>query len=172
VAGRGGGGAGRPLAAALAAGLAAVLLVPAVASAGLVLRHEGAFDTPFEAVGKRAAIRALFIQTPAQVRLTIPQLEAGRNGARYLLATQTAALASVFIEDSGEEALPIGGFDGAAPSPALGQLKADIRASKFHLVLAGPSRDPRLQWIAAHCRKLPFSAGALNNYYCTPADAG
>ena len=106
------------------------------------------------------------------MRLTIPQLEAGRNGARYLLATQTAALASVFIEDSSEEVLPIGGFDGAAPSPALGQLKADIRASQFHLVLAGPSRDPRLQWIAAHCRKLPFSAGALNNYSCTPADAG
>jgi len=71
-----GGAPGRPLAAALAAGLVAVLLVPAVASAGLVLRHEGAFDTPFEAAGKRAAIRALFVRTSAQVRLTIPQLTA------------------------------------------------------------------------------------------------
>ena len=40
------------------------------------------------------------------------------------------------------------------------------------LVLAGPSRDPRLQWIAAQCHQLPFSAGPLNNYYCTPQDAG
>jgi hypothetical protein len=163
---------GWPLGAAVAAGLVAVLLVPAVASVQMVLRHEGAFDTPFEPAAQRAGIDALFVQTPAQVRLTIPQLEAGRNGARYLLVTQTAAVASVFIEDSGQEALPIGGFTGEAPSPTLAQLKADIRVGRFHLVLAGPSADPRLRWIAAHCRRLPFSAGALNNYYCTPPDAG
>lgn len=172
VAAVGGGLGRRPVAVAIGAGLVAGLLVPAVASAGLVVRHQGAFDTPFEAAGKRAAITALFVQTPAQVQQTIPQLEAGRRGAHYLLATQTAALASVFIEDSGEEAFPIGGFTGTAPSPTLEQLKAGIRASQFHLVLAGPSRDPRLRWIAGHCHKLPFSVGPLSNYYCTPEDAG
>jgi len=129
--------------------------VPAVASAGLVLRHEGAFDTPFEPAGKRAAIRALFIRTPARVRLTIPQLEAGRNGARFLLATQTAALASVFIEDSGEEALPIGGFDGAAPSSTLDQLKADIRASQFP---PGTGRSEPRSPAAVDCGTLPQAA--------------
>jgi len=33
-----------------------------------------------EVAGKRAAIKALFIRTSAQVLLTIPQLEAGRSG--------------------------------------------------------------------------------------------
>jgi 4-amino-4-deoxy-L-arabinose transferase-like glycosyltransferase len=165
-------GARRPVAVALAAGLVAAGLVPAVASAKLVLGHEGAFDTPFEPVAKKTGIDALFVQVPAQVAQTIPALEAGRRGAHYLLATESAAVASVFVEASGQEALPIGGFTGTAPSPTLAQLKADIRASQFHLVLAGPSADPRLRWIAAHCQKLPFSAGALDNYFCTPQDAG
>lgn len=50
------------------------------------------------------------------MRLTIPRLELAQNGAPYLLATQTAALASVFIDDSGQEALPIGGFTGTIPA--------------------------------------------------------
>jgi hypothetical protein len=37
------------------------------------------------------------VQTPARVALTIPRLESVQRGAPYLLATQTAALASVFI---------------------------------------------------------------------------
>jgi hypothetical protein len=80
-----------------------------VASADVVLRHQGAFDTPFEAAREANAIDALFVRTPAQVALTIPRLRAAQFGAPYLLAAQTSALASVFIDDSGLEALPIGG---------------------------------------------------------------
>jgi len=80
-----------------------------------VAHHEGAFDTPFEPAREKAAIDALFVQTPAQVALTIPHLELARRGAPYLLATQTAAVASVFINASGLEALPIGGFTGTIP---------------------------------------------------------
>jgi hypothetical protein len=157
---------------ALAAGLAAASLAPAVASATLVVHHEGAFDTPFEPEREQRAIDALFVQTPAQVRLTIPTLERARSGAPYLLATQTSALASVFIYDSGLEALPIGGFTGTIPSPTLGQLQSDIRAGEFHLVLAAKSADPRLRWIATHCLDLPRAVGVLHNYYCTPSNAG
>ncbi len=160
------------LGAALAAALIAGSLAPAVASAELVTRHEGAFDTPFEPASERAAIDALFIQIPAQVALTIPRLEDARNGAPYLLATQTAALASVFIDDSGLEALPIGGFTGTIPAPTLPQLQADIRAGRFHLVLAAASTDPRLRWIAAHCMNLGNATAVLRNYYCLPQDAG
>jgi hypothetical protein len=50
-----------------------------VASAELVVRHEGAFDTPFEPPAERQAVDALFRQTIAQVRLVIPRLEAARK---------------------------------------------------------------------------------------------
>jgi hypothetical protein len=36
----------------------------------------------------------------------------------------------VFIDDSGLEALPIGGFTGTIPSPTLSQLQADINAGR------------------------------------------
>jgi 4-amino-4-deoxy-L-arabinose transferase-like glycosyltransferase len=164
---------GALLAAALAAGVAGGVVAPAVASAELVVHHEGAFDTPFEPAAQRAAIDQVFVTLPAQVRLTIPRLEAGQNGATYLLATQTAALASVFIYASGQEALPIGGFTGTIPSPTLGQLQADIRQGQFHLVLGtGDENDPRLRWIAAHCLKLRNASTTLHNYYCLPSDAG
>ena len=153
-------------AAALTAGLIAGSLAPAVASADLVARHEGAFDTPFEPTSEKDAIDALFVQTPAQVQLLIPDLEATQNGARYLFATQTSALAAPFIYASGLEVLPIGGFTGTIPSPTLGQLQADIREGRFHLVLAATSTDPRLRWIAAHCLRLGNATTVLHNYYC------
>ncbi len=163
---------GALFAAALAAGLIAGSLAPAVASAGLVAHHEGAFDTPFEPAGARDAVDAIFLRTPAQVRLVVPRLEGAQNGAPYLLATQTAALASVFIYDSGLEALPIGGFTGTIPAPTLRQLQDDIRRGRFHLVLAATSTDPRLRWIAAHCLSFGSATAVLHNYYCQARDAG
>jgi hypothetical protein len=136
-----------------------------------VAAHQGAFDTPFEPAGVRGAIDTLFLTTPAQVKLTIGRLEIARNGAPYLLATQTAALASVFIDASGLEALPIGGFTGTIPSPTLPQLQADIRQGRFHLVLAATSADPRLRWIAAHCLNVGSATATLHTYYCQPRDA-
>ncbi len=157
---------------ALAAGLFASSVAPAIASTEIVAHHEGAFDTPFESAGEKAAIDALFVQTPAQVALTIPRLELARRGAAYLLATQTAAVASVFINASGLEALPIGGFTGTIPSPSLHELKVDVRQGRFHLVLAGTSSDPRLRWIAASCLHLASPTPTLHSYYCEPRDAG
>ncbi len=159
------------VAVALAAGLVAGAAAPAVASATLVLRHQGSFDTPFEPTRQDRAIRDVFVVVPAQVRLTIPKLQQARFGAPYLLATQSAALASVFIYDTGLEALPIGGFTGTIPAPTLGQLQADIRQGKFHLVLTGTTRDPRLAWIARHCKPLG-AASALRKYFCLPAVGG
>jgi hypothetical protein len=157
---------------ALVAGVVAVCLGPVVASAQLVAHNEGAFDTPFESAAAKNGIDALNLQIPAQVKLGIPQLESVARGAPYLLATQTAAVASVFIDASGREALPIGGFDGSIPSPTLRQIEADIQAGKFHLVLAATSTDPRLQWIAAHCLDLPNTTAGLHAYYCIRTAAG
>jgi 4-amino-4-deoxy-L-arabinose transferase-like glycosyltransferase len=160
------------LALALAAGLLAGVLAPAVASGELVAQSKGAFDTPFESARDAAYVDRVFVDTPAQIAPLIPRLEGLQNGAPYLLATQTSAVASVFIYASGLEALPIGGFTGTIPSPTLAQLKSDIRQGLFHLVLAAPSQDPRLRWIASHCLKAGKAASGLRNYYCMPADAG
>jgi 4-amino-4-deoxy-L-arabinose transferase-like glycosyltransferase len=157
---------------ALVVGVVAVSLAPVVASAELVAHNEGAFDTPFESAAAKNGIDALNLQIPAQVKLGIARLESITRGAPYLLATQTAAVASVFIDASGREVLPIGGFDGSIPSPTLRQLKADIHAGKFHLVLAATSTDPRLQWIAAHCLGLPSTTAGLHAYYCIRTDTG
>ena len=157
------------LAAALAAGLAAGCAAPAVASATLVARHQGAFDTPFEPAREATAIDLGFLRYPARVARTIPGLQGAQFGARDLLATQTSLLASEFIWASGLEALPIGGFTGTIPSPTLAQLQADIRAGVFHLVVAAGTTDPRLRWIAAHCRHVGRSV--VHTYFCLPGDA-
>jgi hypothetical protein len=68
--------------------------------------------------------------------------------------------------------LPIGGFTGTQPTPTLSQLRGDIAAGRFHLVLAFPSGDPRLAWVAGHCRRLPGGPPPFVSYYCRPADAG
>jgi hypothetical protein len=157
---------------ALAAGLLGAVLAPAVASALLVDHHEGAFDTPFESARARNLIDVVFLRNPAQVALIIPRLEFPPVAAPYLLATQTAALASVFIEVSGREALPIGGFTGTIPAPTLAELRADIRRGQFHLVLATTVTDPRIRWIAAHCQPVGVPGRPLHQYSCVPADAG
>jgi 4-amino-4-deoxy-L-arabinose transferase-like glycosyltransferase len=154
-------------AAAVAAALAAGLLAPAVASVGLTANHESAFDTPFEPT----RLASLLASVPARLallqRVTIPRLEILQRGAPDLLAAQSSYIASLFIYTSGLETLPIGGFTGTIPSPTLGELRADIRSGQFHLVLALSRVDPRIQWIAAHCRDL-----SVRTFYCVPADAG
>jgi 4-amino-4-deoxy-L-arabinose transferase-like glycosyltransferase len=153
---------------ALATGLAACVFAPAVASTELVVQSKGAFESKVVA----AQIDHVFVQTPAQVKKLIPKLEGVQNGAPYLLAAQTSAVASVFIYASGREALPIGGFTGTIPAPTLSRLRSDIRHGLFHLVLAAPSHDPRLRYIASHCLKVGKAKAGLRNYFCAPANAG
>jgi 4-amino-4-deoxy-L-arabinose transferase-like glycosyltransferase len=163
----------RVLAAALGTGLLAGLLAPAAASAGIVAQHRGAFDTPYESGAEAAAIRLLFVQIPGQVRPLIPQLKKVQFGAPDLLAAQSSALASVFIYDSGLEALPLGGFTGTIPAPTLAQLKEDVREGQFHLAIlsATRTRSPVLSWITAHCRATPGIDASLRTYFCLPQNA-
>ena len=156
---------------ALAAGLVAGSFAPAVAAGGLVGHHEGAFDTPFESAGEREGLDYLFLQIPAHVNTTIPLLKRVQNGAPYLLATQTSALAAAIILDSGLEVLPIGGFTGTSPSPTLTQLETDIRHGQMHLVLVATATDPRMRWIITHCPHTGDATPTVHNYYCEPSNA-
>jgi len=157
-----------PFAVALVAGLAAVSLAPAVASVSLAAHSQGAFDAPFESAQAQEAVA---IRTGEQevvsVRAAIPSWQDIENGAPYLMAAQSIGLPSAIIYDTGREALPIGGYDGATPSPTLAQLQADIRHGLFHLVWIDSATDPRLRWITTHCAQL-----GKHLYDCVPAHAG
>jgi 4-amino-4-deoxy-L-arabinose transferase-like glycosyltransferase len=158
-----------PFAAALLAGLAAVMLAPAVASVSLAGHGQGAFDTPFESARVQEAVAiGTGNQAVVSVRALIPFWQHFENRAPYLMAAQSAALPSLIIYDTGLEALPIGGFDGTTPSPTLAELQADIRHGLFRLVWIASATDPRLRWIATHCTtKL-----TKRLYYCGTAREG
>jgi hypothetical protein len=111
----------------------------------------------------------LLADAPARLAAVIPRLRLLQAGAPDLLATQTSAVASVFIYDSGLEALPLGGFTGTIPSPTTAQVRADVAAGRFHLALIGQPDTPALRWIVAHCRTAG-QAGQLRNYFCQPSD--
>jgi 4-amino-4-deoxy-L-arabinose transferase-like glycosyltransferase len=144
-----------PFDAALIAGLAAVLLVPAVASISLAAHSESAFDTPFESAQVQEAVAAgLGKEAIIAVANAIPIYQHLDEGAPYLMAAQSALLPSAIIYDSGLEALPIGGFDGTTPSPTLAQLQADIQKGLFHLAWVSSAADPRLQWIVKNCMQI------------------
>jgi 4-amino-4-deoxy-L-arabinose transferase-like glycosyltransferase len=157
-----------PFAAALAAGLVAVGLTPAVASVSLAAHSESAFDTPFESARLQQAVAlGLGKQAVIAVQAAIPYWQNLENGTPYLLAAQSALLPSAIIYDSGLEALPIGGFDGTTPSPTLAQLQADIRRGLFHLVWISSATDPELVWVINHCAQR-----TQRLFYCGPTPAG
>ncbi len=158
----------------LVAVLAALVAVPTVAAVSVAASGLGPFDTPFQPATTTTAVRAFFgvLGTTEQL---LPRLEQARNGAPFLMATQTSALAAPFIYDSGQEVLPIGGFTGTIPEPTLHTLQALVHRGAFHLVIQSPTpEDGRLHWIARHC--LPVAspsgpgtvpAGRFALFYCT-----
>jgi len=154
--------------------LLSVALVPTVASASVAASRLGPFDTPFQPRAVTVGVRAFFGVLGSTEQL-LPQLERARNGAPFLMATQTSAVAAPFIFDSGQEVLPIGGFTGTIPEPTLPAIEALVRSGSFHLVIQSPSpTDARFRWIARHC--LPVAppkgnggapAGRFAIFYCT-----
>jgi 4-amino-4-deoxy-L-arabinose transferase-like glycosyltransferase len=161
------------LAAVLAGG--AMVVVPLVASVTVVTNDLGAFDTPFQPVAVTAFTKSFF-GAPLQALSTLPSIERVREGAPDLFAAQTSVIAAPFIFATGEEALPVGGYDGAAPEPTLRQLRTDIARGEFHLFLGGPNPvDPRAQWIADHCLPVkptgPPPPFPLVISYCLPSQA-
>jgi hypothetical protein len=160
-----------------AAGLAMVLcagaamtVAPVVASVSVVSNDLGSFDTPFQPEALTAFNKAFF-GAPLRPIASLPTIEHVRDGARDLLAAQTSVVAAPFIFATGQEVVPIGGYDGATPSPTIGTLRTAIARGQFHLVLSAPhSRDPRILWIQAHCTAVHPSGAtpaiALEVSYC------
>jgi 4-amino-4-deoxy-L-arabinose transferase-like glycosyltransferase len=158
------------MALALACAGAAVLVIPASASALLVSGGKGIADTPFESASSAKLYETLLAQPQSSIGAAAKALERLQLGAPYLMAVQSSAVASVFIDATGREVLPIGGFTGTIPEPTVTQLRSDVRQAKFHLALIlGKSHDPRLVWIETHCR--PLGPGGFGIFLCSPGDA-
>jgi 4-amino-4-deoxy-L-arabinose transferase-like glycosyltransferase len=160
----------RLLAMALIAETAAVLAIPASASALLVSEQRGVSDTPFESAKTAALYDALLGSSSKEFGAFLPGLEKLSGGAPYLMAVYTSAVASEFILASGMEVLPIGGFTGSIPEPTIDQLSGMIRTGKFHLALLLGGHDPRITWIATRCRHLGPGGGTVGLFFCRPND--
>jgi 4-amino-4-deoxy-L-arabinose transferase-like glycosyltransferase len=154
-------------AAALAVAMVSALLTPAVASAVLIAHDQGALDTPFERPATVRAVDAFTVTLTRVQQVTALRLIDLSQGAPDLAATQTSAVAAVFIYATGREVLPIGGFDGTIPEPTVRQLQADINDRKFRLVIAFSTDNPRLAFISQVCTRT-----AADVYACTPQPAG
>ena len=153
----------------------AALMVPTAASASAVSNRLGPFDSPFQPQVTTYEIHTFFA-VPTTVLPLLPRLEKARFGAPYLMATQSAALASPFIYDTGQEVLPIGGFTGTIPEPSLRAIRSMIDAGDVHLFLQSwTTTDPRLVWIARNCRPVGPRAHSSErafpfaSYFCRPA---
>jgi 4-amino-4-deoxy-L-arabinose transferase-like glycosyltransferase len=150
---------------------AALLLVPAIASASVVAEGLGPFDTPFQSAGVTRFVHTVFAPQPSPPALAA--IEAARRGAPFLMAAQTSAVAAPYIYATGEEVLPLGGYTGTIPAPSTAATRAMIAAGDFHLALvASPGATQSTHYIARHCLHLPPSgnkasvAPRLRIYFC------
>jgi 4-amino-4-deoxy-L-arabinose transferase-like glycosyltransferase len=121
-------------------------------------------------------------------------LKEHRGGAKYLMATFGTMAAAPYITASGENIVPIGGFDGSDPSPTLRTVKSWIASGQLKYLLvsgsgpggmmgglaggpggssattSGRTNSTDIQsWVTAHCELSSYSGGGL--YECSPASA-
>jgi len=105
----------------------------------------------------------------------ISYLKAHRNGAKFLLVTFGAQSAASFITATGENVLPVGGFDGQDPTPTLAVFKKLVASGEVRYVLAGANGGGRngdtqasseiSTWVSTNC-SIDASAPSTSLYLC------
>ena len=109
----------------------------------------------------------------------ITYLNTHRAGAKYFLVTFGAQSAASYITATGENVLPIGGFDGQDPTPTLAEFKTLVKAGdiKYVLMGGGDQRGPGgfggsqsnsaiQSWVSQNCQQ-DSNAPSQNLYLCT-----
>jgi len=99
-------------------------------------------------------------------------LTAHRDGAPYLMAVTSWSQAAPYIEATGQEVLPMGGFSGTVPSPTLariqelvgtGQLRYFLLASQQHssgfMKPEGKIATEVSAWVRRSCPAVPVASG-------------
>ncbi|MEU5594321.1 glycosyltransferase family 39 protein [Streptomyces sp. NPDC020298] len=171
--------------AALAAGIAATLVVPAGwAASSLDPLYAGATTSPMAGpVGKsytehprHAPRRRELDQPSARDAALLDYLTKHRHGEKYLLATQAAYTAEPLLRAKSEPILVMGGFTGSTPFPTAKQLGSLVTTHQLRYALLTSQRPttPATTWVKSHCaRILPKAYGLRTNgsfalYDCTP----
>ncbi|MGW1747643.1 ArnT family glycosyltransferase [Streptomyces sp. NPDC002092] len=171
--------------AALTAGIAATLVVPAGwAVSGLNPLYAGAATSPMAGpVGKsyaahpRHAPRRRGLGEPnARDTALLDYLTTHRHGEKYLLATQAAYTAEPLLRAKSEPILVMGGFTGSTPFPTAQQLGSLVTTDQLRYALLTTQRPttPATTWVKSHCTRIRPSAygrrtsGAFALYDCNP----
>ncbi|WP_333776903.1 ArnT family glycosyltransferase [Streptomyces sp. IBSBF 3136] len=162
----------RKVSAALAAGLTAILVVPAGwAVSSLDPLYAGAATSPMAGpVGKsyyehpRHAPRRRGLSRPStRDTALLDYLTTHRHGEKYLLATQAAYTAEPLLRAKSEPILVMGGFTGSTPFPTAEQLGRLVTAHEVRYALL-TSRRPTTaatSWVHAHCARIRPTAYGL-----------
>jgi 4-amino-4-deoxy-L-arabinose transferase-like glycosyltransferase len=175
----------RRINAALAAGIAATLVVPAGwALSSLNPLYAGATTSPMAGpVGKsyfehprHAPRRKGLGQPSARDRALLDYLTTHRHGEKYLLATQAAYTAEPLLRAKSEPILVMGGFTGKTPFPTAQQLADLVTAREVRYALLTTQRPstPATAWVKSHCTRIRPAAygrrtdGSFALYDCTP----
>ncbi len=154
-------------------GAVAIVLVPLVASASVVVKRLGPFDTPFEPTFNAATDFRVF--APPTDPPGLSTLEATRRGTSWLAAAQTSSVAGQYIFATGDEVVPLGGYTGTTPWPSTSATAAMVARGDFSAAVVATPRSPGAAYIVGHCSKgLPVSRGfvespSLRLYSCGAA---
>ncbi|MFI7385591.1 ArnT family glycosyltransferase [Streptomyces sp. NPDC049813] len=162
----------RLIPAALAAGVAAVLVVPAGwAVSSLDPLYAGATTSPMAGpVGKsydehpRRAPRRKGLDRPSpRDTALLDYLTSRRHGEKYLLATQAAYTAEPLLRAQSEPVLVMGGFTGLTPFPTAQQLGDLVTTHQLRYALLTSRRatTPATTWVKSHCSRVRPTAYGL-----------
>jgi 4-amino-4-deoxy-L-arabinose transferase-like glycosyltransferase len=158
--------------------LAAVLLVPTVASASSVRDGLGPFDYPFDPPSvvlltqyqPRNNLAAEAQAAPTIIKSQFPHADS-------VVGTETSVLGEAQILFTGREFLPVGGYLGGNPAPSLKSIQhlvADGQLRRFIAAEYPANPDPRFAWIRRHCtnpnpQTIDLDAPIITTYVCTPS---
>ncbi|MFH9969038.1 ArnT family glycosyltransferase [Streptomyces mirabilis] len=179
----------RLVTAGLAAGLAAVLLIPAAWSASaLSLRYNQPGSLARVGPTNHRVGNPLAKLGPTQERL-LAYLTAHQGGAEYLAAVPGWWEAAPYIISANAHVLPVGGFTGRVPHPTSGGFHELIDTGQLRYVVlkrAEATRSLRhavtptaviMRWTVGHCTLVPPAAYGSGDhaealYDCGPAHDG
>ncbi|MEU6277804.1 glycosyltransferase family 39 protein [Streptomyces populi] len=172
---------------ALAAGIAAMMVVPAGwAFACLDPLYAGASTSPtagpvglaYDAAlrNHRTVPRVGLDQPGVRDTALLRYLTAHRHGEKYLLATQAAYAAEPLLRAKSEPVLVMGGFTGLTPYPSARQLGTLVTTHQLRFALLTTKRPTTaaVTWVRSHCTRVRPNAyglrvgGTLSLYDCNP----
>jgi 4-amino-4-deoxy-L-arabinose transferase-like glycosyltransferase len=103
----------------------------------------------------------------------ISYLTENRHGAKFLLVTFGAQTAASYITATGENIMPVGGFDGQDPTPTLAAFKKLVAAGDIRYVMVGGGgghgntqvSSEISTWVSTNC-SIDAQAPSQNLYIC------